>query len=280
MFVDLHMHTFYSDGIFSPHTVVEKCKTQRLKLISITDHDTVVGLSELPDDDEIKVIPGVEITCQKSNFGVKEQQPAALHILGYGLNLNCKTLTDVLLSCQRQREKAIEDLLFALKDFSLHFEKKDIPIQHGKLMQMSDIKAFLHPYLDAQVLEELLQKCAEKQNQVNLTPKEAIELIHRAGGLAVWAHPFVVYGQSVDSVWGEKQVEAVATALKTMGLDGLESTYLAFSKQQEQFLKNLALKLHLLSTAGSDFHGYEGRDAFLRYDKNYINDFFERLSQK
>ena len=106
----------------------------------------------------------------------------------------------------------------------------------------------------------MIEHASSVFDDINISVEDAIQLIHNAGGKAVWAHPFCVYKQFVKTNITEKEVLSILEILKNAGLDGLEAYYHAFSKEQQNWLYALAKTNNMIYTAGSDFHGSKRRD--------------------
>lgn len=106
---------------------------------------------------------------------------------------------------------------------------------------------------------DVIDAYSSKLNDVNISIEKAIELIHGAGGKAVWAHPFCVYKDFRKISMGRQEIEIAVKHLKAMGLDGLEAYYAAFDEDDRTWLHTLTCQEDLIYTAGSDFHGSSGR---------------------
>ena len=259
--IDFHLHSHYSDGYLSPKELAKKAAILGLKVLSLTDHQTVKGIEEMNFWGKkygIKNIPGVEIY---THFKGKH-----LHLLGYNFDWRNKKLNRVLEKLQTDRwpqiRKAInllnqekwllkiEDILAkptiypdmshlanCLKQYPKNWKriKKDFHLRPGQILTLSEIivRYFFKNGRSICPFEEILTS-------------QAIKLIHQAGGKAVLAHP------SQQLHWSDDQI---IWQIKKMGLDGLEAISGHHSWLQVEHYQKLAKEMKLFITAGSDYHG-------------------------
>lgn len=247
MGADLHLHTEASDGTFSPKDVVDRAYQGGLKAISITDHDTIAGLPEAMKRGEelgIPVIPGIEL----STLWEGEE----IHILGYFLDYKDIELQAILYQFVQSRIERAYQMVEKLKE-------------EGILIDMEQVKEIAHsPYIGrphiARALLELgyIQETSQAFSKEfigrgarayverhKLTPKEAIHLIKKYGGMAILAHPGLCQGRIK-----KKEIEI----FQKEGLHGLEVFYSGHNLQERDYYHQLALEKNLLITGGSDFH--------------------------
>lgn len=247
--IDLHTHSICSDGTLSPKELIKYAKEKNLVAIALTDHDTVEGLKEASEEAErlgIELIPGVEIAAE---FNGSE-----IHILGLFIDINSNELKTALDDMKVRREtrnkKLVELFNAAGIDMTYnevvataqgniitraHFAK--VLVKRGYGESISEVfKAYLSPGSDTYIMRELFSY------------EEAIQLIHKAGGFAVLAHP---KEYRID----KKETDAMVKLLKKEGLDGIEAIYTTNAPEDEAFQRFLAEKYNLFITGGSDFHG-------------------------
>jgi len=259
--IDLHFHSFYSDGIYSPQELVKQLKENNFKTAVLTDHNTIKGVEEFIEAGEktgLKVFTGVEIYTRYKG--------ESLHILGYNFDLKNKELNSVLKELQEQKrdivKKAIkilqkddwqikeEDvfkypssylgvfhLAGALKENFKNWQriKKDFQWTKGKIILINEI---ISQYL----IKDKKNICPETE----INTEQAIQLIKNAGGKAVLAHP----GQQLP--WRKFYL---IKELKEIGLQGLEAVSSHHSWDDIVFWQKIAKENDLFITAGSDFHG-------------------------
>ncbi|MDP8266015.1 MAG: PHP domain-containing protein [Candidatus Aceula meridiana] len=247
-FADLHIHTNYSDSTLSPEQIVLKAVDQGLSCIAIADHDTVDGVvpvQKVAAFHDLEVIPAIELSSELNNQDI--------HVLGYFMDCKNEIFKVKLREIQDVRIKRIEEMIEKLKEFGID----NITIEEVCALNKSDSVG--RPHL-AMILEEKgwvssLQQAFNKYlaegapayvKKYKQTPYEAIELIQKAGGVAVLAHPMVT-----------KRDELIPSLVKA-GLKGLEVYYPNCPKSVEKYYEGLVKKHDLIATGGSDAHG-EGK---------------------
>ena len=246
--VDLHLHTTYSDGRLTPGELIQIAAEQGIGVIAITDHDTVNGIEPALLATEcfpyVTVIPGVEI-----NTDVRQGE---VHILGYFVDYKNQSFLNTLDSLRNSRKDRAQKMLAKLS-------KLGINIEWERILELTDGGSVGRPHI-AQALFEgqhvsNLQDAFERYIGRNgpayaerdrLTPKEAVELIIKANGLPVIAHPASI-----------KDIDQMIIDLKQSGLVGIEVYYDNYDKDTIERLSRLATKYDLIATGGSDFHGFE-----------------------
>ena len=256
-YIDLHFHSIYSEGGYSIPKLFTEAKKNNLSVLSLTDHNTITGVEEalrIGQRENIKVIPGVEIY---TSFGKHN-----LHLLGYNFNIYCSELQKTLDKLAHQRLSDIEKSFAILRKKGFKINEKrlfDTPSRYlgfGHIIaelkkfpqNMKIIKQNLktkEPYFFDIINKYFGPKTKSYLPETSIPIKRAIELIHHAGGLAVLAHPSQQIG------WNDKLVEK----LVKMGLDGLEILSPYHSWHNIEHWQNVANKLKLVITGGSDFHG-------------------------
>lgn len=247
---DLHTHTTASDGLDTPATLLLRAQSASLGAIAITDHDTVDAHLQLARD-EIgipRVIPGIELSA---NVGTSE-----VHILGYFINVASADLSSRLSDLRRQRLQRIERFCARLTQLGLTLTMDDVLAEAtGKTVGRPHIaRAMIARGYVSTVSQAFEQYLAGGRPAFvprdDVTPESSIELIHKAGGAAVLAHPLTT-GDAAGMV----------DRLQRVGLDGLEVEYGAYSETQRGPLRELARTRHLIPTGGSDFHGVDHRES-------------------
>lgn len=243
-YIDLHLHSTYSDGTLTVKEIVEFASTKKLTAIALTDHDCIAGVHEISDIAQkvgLEVVPGVEISSMYDNQDV--------HILGYYFDVDNPTLISKMNEIRLirlERAKKIVERLNA-KDIRLRFERV-MEFARGFSVGRPHIAAALMAEEYASSYSEAFDKFLGNGTEFyipvqKLSPKEAIQLIHDAGGLAILAHPYVMEDESLP----EKLIKE--------GLDGMEVYYPKQSLRAFRHFRQLCHKYHLLETGGSDCHG-------------------------
>jgi hypothetical protein len=249
--IDLHLHSYYSDGTLSPTELVQLARQHRLRAVSLTDHDCLDGLEEAMSAGEktgVEVIPGVELSVEYE--GVRD-----IHILGYLFDYKDDSLNERLeefRKVRRERGRKIVDNINAIlmKDGKTLMDYNQIadgvisalgrPHIARKLVDMG------HAADMREAFERFLKPCNEPK--AYFTPAQAIDMLHSAGGVAVMAHPGYTYDD-------RNRLGSAVSYLSSVGLDGIEAMYGDVGSGNEEFIGYLSSRYGLVKTGGSDFHG-------------------------
>lgn len=244
MYADLHLHTNYSDGTYTPEELVDRGHAQGLGVMALTDHDTVDGCSRMAGvckERGIEFIAGCEFTVELDGF--------ELHLLGYFLDLECSRLIQQLEKYQSVRNGRVHEMVDKLNGIGFEIESEEVlKIANCNSPGRPHIARALVAKGYCQSLDESFQRYLKKGRPAwvpkeKMTAAEAIELIHEAGGLAVIAHPGLYHRDEVIS------------PLVDAGLDGIECFYTRHSTSTTEHYLILAEQYNLLVTGGSDCHG-------------------------
>ena len=247
--IDLHIHTTASDGMLMPSQVVRLAKKRNLKAIAITDHDSIDGVREALDQGRrvsLEVIPGVEISANSKTGN--------LHLLGYYVQTEdgiLKEKLDRLKQARSERNPSIVRRLNAL----------GIDISYPEVIQVSGGGQVGRPHfarvlcdkryvrtIDEAFDRYLGQGAPAYVDKFRFDVKEGIEIVSKAGGVPVLAHPY-----SLDCT--PEDLGEMVSELALDGLKGIEAFYPDHTPKQTAHYQRLAEKLGLVTTGGSDFHG-------------------------
>jgi predicted metal-dependent phosphoesterase TrpH len=284
---DLQSHSTYSDGELAPGDVVRAAADAGVQLLALTDHDTVSGVSEALAAGErigLPVVPAVEISAidhaPATDSTPADRAPAAdreLHILGYGIDHCARQLSARLAEFLADREQRTLRMADSLRELGLELDEGEISARRAaghpigrphvaaavlgapanaarlKAEGIADIGDLIRAYL-------VEGRPAYRLRDVP-TVAQAINAIHQAGGVAVWAHPF----------WDLSDDAAVLDAIerfRALDLDGVEVFYVTHTRAQTGLLAERCRELDLLSTGSADFHGpgNPSFDRFLAFD--------------
>jgi predicted metal-dependent phosphoesterase TrpH len=250
MNVDLHMHSTYSDGIFSPADLVQKARDLGLAALSLTDHDCLDGGGEFAAaaaGEGIEVVSGVELSA--------EHNDTELHILGYGVNGRDKQLQDMLEQFRATRLQRGHKILEKLNGLG-------VKLDTARVLAKSPEGALGRPHIAEALLDEgyihTFSEAFDKYigengpayvKKFRLSPLEAIDYIHGAGGLAFLAHPGYYL----------KETSKLADLLE-LDFDGVEAAHPNHSSSQREELERIAGTYGLLISGGSDYHGFNGKN--------------------
>lgn len=241
---DLHVHTNFSDGTCSPQEVVKNANQLGISCIAITDHDCVDGIEPAMEEGEklgIEIIPGVELTAE-----IKDEE---IHILGYFIDWKTDWFIEELNKFCKLRVERITEMIKRLEGIGIHIEPKEVFELSGRgsvgrlhLAKIMHEKGVVSSIYDA--FKQYIgfgKSCYVKK--FNLTPKQAIEMIKKIGGVSVLAHP---------KVMGKDEF---IQDYVNWGLAGIEVYHSDHNQANIQHYKELAEKFGLLITGGSDCHG-------------------------
>jgi predicted metal-dependent phosphoesterase TrpH len=244
MFADLHLHTNFSDGTYSPEELVAQAAKNQLTAIALTDHDTVEGCERAAaacKAVEIEFIAGTELTA--------EQDENEIHILGYFLDTQNQKLLSEIARFQSVRQNRIREMVTRLNGLN-------VPLKVEDVIALANCQSPGRPHVARALvkagfcgsLDEAFERFLKKHRpawvpKARISSQTAIELIHQANGLAVMAHP------------GLNRTDEVIPDLVDAGLDGIECFHTKHSTAVSERYLEIADKYHLLVTGGSDCHG-------------------------
>tara|TARA_B100000029_G_scaffold425712_1_gene434246 strand:+ start:4530 stop:5375 length:846 start_codon:yes stop_codon:yes gene_type:complete len=266
--IDLHLHTCFSDGIYTPEQVAIAAKEMNLSAISLTDHDTIEGclhLSKACNKRGIEFVNGTELSV--------DIEGNEMHLLGYFLDVNNKKLIKETSEYQQNRINRINELVGQLNKIGVNLEAK-------KVFELANCKAPGRPHLARALVKygfcksnnEAFTRFLRKGSPAwipkkNADYREGIDLIHHAGGLAIMAHP------------GLNKIDNLIPKLIDAGLDGLECWHTRHPKSTTKRYQEMAKKYNLLVTGGSDCHGAEHGDPAIG-TKRVPYEILEKMKQR
>jgi hypothetical protein len=244
-FADLHLHTSFSDGTFSPEELAGHGQRLGFAAMALTDHDSVEGCARMAaacGAAGIEFITGAELTA--------EHDDTEVHLLGYFLDTQNKRFLAEIAKFQAVRQNRIREMVARINELN-------IPLEAESVFALANCKSPGRPHVARAMVEAGFCKTADeafarflKKNRPAWVPKakmsalEGVELIHQAGGLAVMAHP------------GLNRTDEIIPALVNAGLDGIECFHTKHSTAMSERYLEMADKFHLLVTGGSDCHGF------------------------
>ncbi len=246
-YVDLHMHSTASDGLYSPTELMHRVKEVGLRAVALTDHDTTNGIEEaarIAQELDIEFMPGIEINTDVSGGEV--------HVLGYFLEYQQPAFQNTLKTLRDARVRRGERMVELLNQEGIHITWERVrEIAQGTVGRPHVAQALVEAGY-AQSISEAFDKYIGKGKpgyvpHYKLTPEEAVRLIVSANGLPVIAHPVTLPGLDMLPSW--------LPELKAAGLVGLETYYGPYTQQDEQALLALAHEYGLIPTGGTDYHG-------------------------
>lgn len=281
MNIDLHIHSSFSDGAFTPAELVARAKEQDVSVIAIADHDSVSGIREASlaaTASYIEIIPAVELSTRFQDWN-------DVHLLGYGIDYEDEVFLHNLDGFKEFRKSRNDEILKRVND-CLQSEGRDVI--EGDCVRYFARGAIGRPHIARALLERGYANSVEDAFRRYLVPcnipknywliSDAINEIHRVGGVAVLAHPTSI-SKDADTL------DSLIVALKLLGLDGIEVYNNMGWPLEIEFLRRMAERYRLLMTAGSDFHGIEegleigrGREG-IRFDSSLLAPLYERMKR-
>jgi len=240
---DLHLHTFFSDGTFSPEELVERAKKAGLSCIAITDHDIISGIAPAQKiaADSLEVISGIELSAEINS---KE-----IHVLGYFIDTQSLRLQKEIEKINIIRRERVFEMVDKLNKMGVNLEAEDVfkVAGQGSVSRLHIAMAMVSKGNVSNIYEAFSRYIGNKGpayvGKFSLTPEDAFGLIREAKGIAVLAHP---QASNCD--------ELIPSFVKA-GLRGLEVYYPEHSESTVNRYLQLAGKYNLLVTGGSDCHG-------------------------
>ena len=249
--VDLHLHTTCSDGLDTPEEIVGKALDCGLRVISITDHDTVAGVSRAIDaarGKPLEIIPGIELSAMDGDDDI--------HILGYYVDYkNQEFLERISFFMEKRRERAekiVECLNYLGLDISIEAVQKiahGAPIGRPHIAEALLSEKLIDRYNDA-FIRYIGFKGPAYVPKYRISPREAIELIRANGGVPVMAHPVAI------------RRDDIIPELVESGLMGIEAVHPLHTPDQQDHYRRISGSYGLVVTGGSDWHGQSRRSNF------------------
>ena len=241
--IDLHSHTKFSDGYFTPQELLEKVSEKNISVLAITDHDTVDAIPSaisLGKNLGITIVPGVELSSQD---GERD-----LHILGYFIDIEDEKFKKYLSLFKSERIKRAERIIKKLNNLGFEITIEDVlslsetsvvgrPHIADTLVKLGIVKSFYEAFQ-----KFLGNNSPAYEKKYYVSPQNVIEIIHDAGGIAIIAHP------------GALPEETIGNLIKA-DIDGFEIYHPAHSSEQMKYYEGITNNYFLYGTGGSDFHG-------------------------
>lgn len=261
--IDLHIHTNKSDGLLSPKEIIDEAKRKHVQTIAIADHDTVDAYTDevynYAKDNEIELITAVEISTKTKKCGI--------HVLGYNIDTSSKYLNESLKKIRNARHDYLHNVANKLNEMNyiLNINKLDMieavtkahiamDIISNKTNEKQLLKQFGHIPSKGEFIETIMnENCPAYVKKETVTPKEASEIIRKAGGKVVLAHPVAyVYEDNL-------KINEILEIINDMKADGLEANYIYTDRNNNivneiEKWNKFAEENHLFVTIGSDFH--------------------------
>ncbi len=241
--IDLHMHTTFSDGFYTPTELIKKVKDLNISIVSITDHDSLNGLEEatkVGKELNVVVIPGLEISTD-----VEDRE---VHLLGYFIDTNNTELNKYLRFFRDERVQRAKIMINKMANLGFDITINDV-------LEVAKDSAVGRPHIALAMMKkgivkdyyEAFQKYLRDdgpayERKIHVSSQSALKLISDAGGLSFIAHP------------GHLK-ESILLSLINSGVDGIEVNHPSHNEYQKKYYKGIVNQYCLLESGGSDFHG-------------------------
>lgn len=263
---DLHVHSNKSDGSYTPAALVNYALEKGLSSFALTDHDTTDGIEEAlkaAEGKNIEVIPGIEFST--------EYEGQDIHILGLYIDYKSDFFKRRLTNFVNGRIIRNKEMCRRLTEYGIPVTYEDLTKEFpGCVITRSHYAKYMlnHGYIKS--MKEAFDRYIGDHGpcfvpRKKITPMRAVEIILKAGGFPVLAHPLLYHMSS-------SRLDKLVAILKEMGLQGLEAIYCTYSPSEEREMRALAAKYDLCISGGSDFHGNAkpGLDLAVGYGKLFI----------
>jgi predicted metal-dependent phosphoesterase TrpH len=255
--IDLHIHSTASDGSIAPLDILLRAKKARLSAFALTDHDAITGTREILAHRHllgpVKFLSGVEISAQPPDFF---NAAGSFHVLGYGFDVEDPDLNQALQAQRQARKNRNPQILARLNDLGFDITLDTVIIESEKNAQIGRphiarvmVKKGFAASIDDAFDTWLGKGKPAYVEKARIGTPRAMELIRKAGGIPVLAHPGLL--EVVDF----NAYEHLIAELVPMGLKGLEVYYPGHAPEETDYFLELTEKFGLLPTGGSDFHG-------------------------
>lgn len=250
MKIDLHSHTYYSDGQLSPKELIDRAHNMQVNVLAITDHDTVNGIDEALDYQsaqkrDMQILPGVEISTSWHNFDI--------HILGLNVDYKNPLFLERLEQQSQERDRRAQQMSDKLAKVGIENVLADAKLLAGvgQLTRAHFARVLIQRNV-AKDFDAVFKKYLGKGKKAHVKPKwisiqEAVAWIQEAGGKAVLAHPG---HYDMTTKWLKRLVAEFAVA----GGDGMEVVHSHLTPERKKLLEDIAAEHNLQASSGSDFH--------------------------
>lgn len=241
--MDLHCHSDMSDGTYTPTQLVETAVRAKIRILALTDHDTMAGVPEAmraAEKHDVLLLPALEFDTDS---------PFELHILAMDVDPNDGALANALDALRLRRAKRNANIMDKLARIGMADVQKHLQPSRGSTTRLHIADAIVKAGY-AGTVAEAFQRYLNPDGpgysyEVRYSAKEVIALIKGASGIPVIAHPCKIRANQI----------AVVRELSEMGAEGIEAYYPSSTGRQTELMLSLAAQFNLLVTCGSDFHG-------------------------
>lgn len=248
--IDLHTHTTFSDGEYTPHEVINQARDKNIGTIAITDHDNIDALKDInySEFNDITIIPGVELSAKVSH--------GRMHILGYLIDYYNKELNNFLDTMHTNSINKLKNIVAYLRYIGIIFKEEELNAIYNKRSNIGrpDIANLLikHGYAEniKDAFDKYLIEAFDKTriNNVGYNYEQVLNIIAKSNGISILAHP-----SSLEL--NHEEFEDLLKDMIRCGLMGLEVFHPNVSLDDREYYMDMVNKYKLLYSVGSDYHG-------------------------
>ena len=254
---DLHTHSVFSDGTWTPEQLVQEAERIGLSAIALTDHNTVEGLPRFlmaAEGKNLEAVPGVEFSTEYLGMDI--------HVVAhYVMPEVFPTVREKMGQGRRKKDESNRELIENLRriGFSMDYDAMKASVPSGQINR-AHIAAEMVKRGWVSTMQEAFQRYLEPELGLYNPPHrpgifEMFSFIRSIGAVSILAHPFLKLSP--------EQVEALIPKAKEAGLLGMETEYVSFDEEKTARAKAIAARFGLLESGGSDFHGDNKPGIFL-----------------
>lgn len=252
---DLHVHTYYSDGLLSPAEVVLRTVQAGVNVLAVTDHDCVAAFDEtfaLCTESGVKCVSGIEVSAYEGDVKI--------HMLGYNFNREHPQFKEFIKQLYDGSFRRTEDILFKLNKNGVALSMDDVlsqrksplsPIHSMYIARAAALKGYMNNAFSFYARYLSAGKCGFS-SVCRPAPETAAEVINACGGFASLAHPGRI-------AVGKERLLSLIKKLKDYGLCGIEGVYSTHTVTETAYYKETAKAFNLVVTGGSDTHSCDGK---------------------
>lgn len=271
--IDLHIHTNLSDGDLNINEIIKESKNNGCNKIAITDHEVINDYTEVSKNNSISIINGIEFNTEMRG----------MHILGYGI-FDMQQIRTVIANLHEENEyislkliKKLHELGFDISKDSIDEYLSSIGIKYDFLDKRHIVKYLIYKKYVKDVQDaycNLIGRGTNLYMELRKIPaSEIIELINKSGGVAILAHPYTLN-------LSDKELLLKVKELLNYGLDGIEVINSTSGKDKEMDYRNIAQKLGIIYTVGSDFHSKKAQNIGILCEEGIHENLVERIKTK
>ncbi|OAM92537.1 hypothetical protein SAMN04515679_0606 [Pelosinus fermentans] len=250
--IDLHVHSYMSDGTCSPKEIIELANQKKIRAIALTDHDSIEGVAEAEKEAlkyDINFLKGIEMS-------VSYEKERILHIIGLGMDINHSYFIEHYIKMKKARDDGAMNIIELMRKKGIDIDSN--LLRNGCMTRYLD-RYTIHQYLiekelccDAQEVWDVYLNPIPYGDDELLEVEEALDLIKKTGGLAFLAH----YNKKIGLLgYSESEMEKHIETLRNIGLTGIEKYYPSYTQKDTLYAEYLSNKYDLIPSGGTDFHG-------------------------